>query len=155
MMRMRVYLGIALLVASATSAAADWQYAKWGMTAAQIIAASKGEAHPYSGEGCAFTDQTAIARVPEKRIDKWVFEITFCTDGGGRLSSVALSPKPPENTYINLRASLLARYGRPIQDGSGDIFVVAWRDAKGGNLVRLSNLIGNGQIEYRAAPRGL
>lgn len=156
--RFFIIIVAAAFVSSGAPASADWQYAKWGMTAAEVIAASNGEARrlPAGKEiVCAFNDQKPIAYIPAKKIDQWTFEVVFCAAGGGKLSSVALEPKPAEDTYNSLRASLLGRYGRPIQDGQGDIAVTAWNDTKGGNLVRLARVISLGRIEYRAIAKGL
>lgn len=155
---MRAALTVSILALLMTPASADWQYAKWGMTAQQVLAASKGEARSIpSGSRivCASTDQRPIGYVPSKRIDTWTFEVVFCSGDNGRLSSVALEPKPSDNSFLPLKTALQSRYGRPIQESTSDIGWTVWRDERGGNLVRLSRVISSGRIEYRAIAKGL
>lgn len=146
----------AALLVSTSLAHADWQYAKWGMSSQQLIAASKGEAKPpASNQGCAFKDVQPMAAIASKRIGEWSFEVVFC-GSGGRLKSVALEPKPAGGSYHTLRAALLAKYGQPISDDMRSSFgLTAWLDAKGGNLIRLIRVSDLGRIEYRAVPSGL
>lgn len=151
-----VLAGAAALVASETRA--DWQYVRWGMTPAQAIAASKGEARPSSATGnevCAFKDQRSVAYIPAKVIDSHTYDVNICVGTDGRVSSVVLSPKPIGGSYNRLRAALLGRYGQPIEDGRGDYATVTWRDAKGGNLVRLLRFVDSARLEYRKAGSGL
>lgn len=148
----------ACLVCLAGPASADWQYVRWGMTPAQAIAASKGEARPSSATGnevCAFKDQRSVAYVPAKIIDSHTYDVNICAGADGRVSSVVLSPKPIGGSYNRLRAALLGRYGQPIEDGHGDYATVTWRDAKGGNLVRLLRFVSSARLEYRKAGSGL
>jgi hypothetical protein len=152
-------LVIFALAISGGKARADWQYVKWGMTAEQVVAASKGEAKLNSGDGrnivCAFTDQNPVAYIARKKIDSMEFDVVICAGGDRRVSSVVLSPKPSDNTFNPLRAALLGRYGQPIEEKRGDIGTVTWRDTKGGNLVRLIRVIDTARIEYRKATSGL
>jgi hypothetical protein len=143
-----------------SGAHADWNYVKWGMTAEQAISASKGEARASGGDGgkkivCIFDDQKPLAFIPEKKIGAFTFDVIICGDARRRVTSVALRPVPDQGNYNALRAELLGRYGKPIQDGGGDMAITVWRDTKSQNLVRLSRVINGGSIEYRAIASGL
>ncbi len=137
-------------------AAADWRYAKWGMTVEQLIRASGGEAKPLgaaTNEVCAFNDQTPVAIAKNVKIDEFTFNVVFCIGGQVTLTSVAL--ESTANNYNSVRAALLAKYGRPVSDERGDIVVTVWNDVKSGNLVRLIRVLDNARIEYRRISRGL
>ncbi|MCF8475757.1 MAG: hypothetical protein K9G60_01910 [Pseudolabrys sp.] len=133
---------------------ADWHYTKWGMTPAQIIKASKGEAREYvpgRNIGCVFTDQTPIAVATGKTIAGSLFDVTFCSGGNGRLSSVAVRPQGSIN-IPSLKRAMLSQYGEPVSDRGG---TTIWRDAKAKNTVTFSTVSDIiVAIEYRALGGG-
>jgi len=150
---LRILIVTACIFAQIGPAAADWNYVKWGMTPSQAIGASKGEASATKADGkniaCAFTDQTVVARVPTKKIGNSNYEVTICASAGV-VSSVVLRPQPADGSFNILRTALLGRYGKPIEEGRGDISTIRWRDEKGRNLVRLVRVIDTASIEYRS-----
>jgi hypothetical protein len=154
---MRIAAAVAALALTSCQALADWNYVQWGMKPSQAIAASGGEAVAAKADGkniaCAFTDQTVVARVPTKKIGSSNYEVTICAAGGG-ISSVVLRPQPADGSFNTLRTTLLGRYGKPIEEGRGDISVTTWRDEKGKNLVRLVRVIDTASIEYRSLGSG-
>ncbi len=138
-----------------TPASADWQYARWGMTKTQLIAASRGEAVTApAGKSCIKTAEKPMAMVAAKKIDRWTFEVIFCSNGDGHLSAIALEPTPAEGSYNGLRQALISRYGKPIEEHRGDVGVTMWRDAKAGNLILLQQVITMGRMEYQAISKG-
>lgn len=134
---MRLSGGLIVAVALISPASADWQYAKWGMTAKQIIAASKGEAKAgnASGWGCAFKGYQPIAHVPHKTLAGFDFVVVFCSNSGGKLTSVVLNAGP--GSYPEMRRAMLSRYGKPASDKGGDFGQTVWNEPKAGNSVLL------------------
>jgi hypothetical protein len=134
-----------VILCAPTAASADWQYAKWGMTPAQVVAASKGEASMYRGGGrnfgCAYTNQTPFATAGNKNLGGVIYDITFCSDATGRLSSVAVRATGGVNGP-EVKRALLSQYGQPISDRGGDTI---WRDTKNRNTVTFSEYA----IEYK------
>ncbi len=145
-MRRAVTLVLATMIAT-SAANADWQYVKWGSTKKAAIAASKGEAHAEQGAEivCAFNTQTPFATIPRKSIGGFDFQVTLCTDGSDKVTSVALSPARGTN-LPTLRNSLVSQYGQPaIVDGT-----LIWNDKKSGNTVSYYDVGGVvGRIEYK------
>src|SRR5690349_8909108 len=96
------WLVLALAGFASMGAHANWQYTHWGMTAAQIVAASKGAAH-FASEGpntkCAFVGKQVIAAGRYRD-----FDATFCSKNGRTLESVALrkSTSNPEALHREL-----------------------------------------------------
>jgi len=78
---MRFVLLIVTAALLPVPAGADWQYAKWGMSADQIVAASKGEAMLGNAPdwGCAFKGN----HVPSKTVAGFDFVVVFCSDRAG------------------------------------------------------------------------
>jgi hypothetical protein len=133
----------------ATSAQADWQYAKWGMTKKEIIAASKGEAREYKrGEDFVCNnDRKVIAVIAKKVLAGTAFTVAFCAYADGKLSSVRLD-NSGANTY-QLRETMLGQYGVPISNGRDNLM---WNDRKSGNAVIFTDQLGIGtgaMIEYK------
>lgn len=133
---------------SATAAHAGWQYVKWGMTKKAAIEASKGEAHflkPGDDVVCAFTTQTPFATIPKKTIGGFDFQITFCTEGADKVTSVALSAADGAN-LPTLKRALISQYGQPATSGNTSI----WNDKRSGNTITFYQIGGVvGRIEYK------
>jgi hypothetical protein len=112
------------------------------------MAASKGEAKPSSGDPnvvCAFQGQKAFATVSKKSIGGFDFQVTLCTDGSDKATSVALKPTPDTN-LPSLRRALISQYGQPVRTAGTDI----WNDRKSGNTVSYSQIGGVvGTLEYK------
>lgn len=144
---MRCVLVLALMSVPSL-AHADWQYVKWGMSKKAAIQASRGEAIPVQGDRnvvCAFNPQVPFATIPRKDLGGFEFQVTFCTDGGDKVTSVALSPASGTN-LPTLKRSLVAQYGTPA--GAGDTAI--WNDKKSGNTISYYDIGGVvGRIEYK------
>lgn len=110
--------GGSLLLAWAAGSAAqaeDWQFTKWGMTVAEVAAASGGKATPCGPDGCPIgLAERARLTMPMQTdgIDTVVFfDFDLKTD---RLTSVLLRPKDKfDNTRwaVAQRIALRAAYG--------------------------------------------
>jgi hypothetical protein len=151
-MRFGSVLAVLIAVAlSASTAIADWQYTRWGMSPRDIVDASKGEARIFKpgdqlaqGDGCLFMNRTPIAIIPKKKIGEFQFAVKFCAvTGQNTLTSVVyfLDDRTPA-----LRRALMAQYGNPISVVHGDLI---WNDAKNGNTVTFSDSEFSGKIEYK------
>jgi hypothetical protein len=126
---------------------ADWNYIKWGMTKKAAVEASKGEARVESGPNivCAFDSQTPFASIPRKAIGGFTFQVTLCTEGSDKVTSVALSPVAGTN-LPTLRSALVSQYGQPTTVDGTDI----WNDRKAGNTVSYFDIGGVvARIEYK------
>lgn len=139
---------VLMLLLVPSIAHADWQYVRWGMSKKAAIEASKGEAIPVQGGKdvvCAFNTQVPFARIPRKPLGGFEFQVIFCTDGGDKVTSVALSPAADTN-LPTLKRSLVAQYGTPA--GAGDTAI--WNDKKSGNTISYCDIGGVvGRIEYK------
>jgi hypothetical protein len=154
---MRRIIVPAFLVASCTAASADWNYAKWGMTQPQVLAASGGEGKTLAaghGKVCAFEGQIPFAIVARKRLSEFTFDVVFCTDGSALLTSVALESDVNAKNYHAVRRSLLSQFGTPVSDERGSFAITTWNDRARGNTVRLIEIVGNARVEYRALASG-
>lgn len=143
----RYAIALAMLLSS-TAAHADWQSVKWGMTKKAAIEASKGEARflkPGEDVVCAFTTQTPFATIPKKTIGGFDFQVTFCTEGADRITSVALSVAD-ESNLPTIKSALVSQYGQPVTSGNRLI----WNDKKSGNTITFYQIGGVvGRIEYK------
>jgi hypothetical protein len=146
---MRSVIACFLVAMIATPAAADWQYARWGMTTGQVIKASKGEARSYrAGEdfACGYVGETQLAIVPQKEIGGMLFKVTFCsTTKADHLGAINLGSSTANSAAV--KRALLAQYGQPISDRSNQ---TVWRDPKGKNTITFSSFGGVvSHIDYK------
>jgi hypothetical protein len=143
----RIAMAIVVLALTAAPAHADWNYVKWGMTKQAAIDASKGEARPATRPNvvCVFTSQVPFATIPRKLVAGFTFQVTFCTEGADKVTSVALSPS--EGTDLPaLRGALVSQYGQPTVVNGTD----TWNDRKAGNTISYSEIGGVvARIEYK------
>lgn len=137
---------IAILAASLpTAAQAHWQYTRWGMTEAQVLTASKGQAvrqtarYPRAGEP------------PEEIVGKYAtggraFNVRFTFDSGG-LAAVSLTTESCGGLDTDLRST----YGRPINETGRTFPTIVWDDRRNSNRVTyIGGLLGSCQITYEA-----
>jgi hypothetical protein len=137
-MRSLALAWLALAMVTATPAAADWQYTKWGMTPEQVTAESggkavettaeeqKGNAHPAGVK----SDVHLKAPFESGRFQFVAF--FYFSAPGGRLVGVHLNLKNAE-LGAELLASLRKKYGKPDIDHNRDVtpallnYRVVWR----------------------------
>lgn len=128
------------------SAHAEWQYTKWGMTPAQVVAASKGAAILSTGlaeERYAGADIRATGVYTSGH---YRFRTVFYFVDG-KLADIRLKLQG-ENHY-NLKNDLLGVYGTPFKE-SVSLRLTTWHDTKKNNRVDLL-IIGDSHttLEYR------
>jgi hypothetical protein len=107
---------------SSKSNHSGWQYSRWGMTADQIVAASKGNARKIEGdeqEGSSNKFFTALA-LAEFSSGPFNFHVFFLAAKDGlTLKKVRLQLKD-STQYQELKAALTSKYGKgALQQSSG------------------------------------
>jgi hypothetical protein len=141
---LRSYRLIALISTAlfATSAEANWQYTKWGMTPAQVITASHGAVgwrpvkNPKADGRANEVGGSYIA-------DNRTFDVSF-DFRNGRLSSVALET----DMCATLLPDLETKYGEPQILADGSFPEWRWRDKIRNDDVVLFGLLGNCLLAY-------
>lgn len=151
---LRLIAAIAMLtVALPATAHAWWDYAKWGMTAAQLSKASNGRLQECAGN-CpgAFTGfnpthwiDVDVAGFPGRAM--------FAFDAAGRLNWTVLRIQS-SGSFNPLERALLGVYGAPADRSPGSVPAVTWRDPVKKSSIRLVG-IGASYIEYKPAAAGL
>lgn len=128
----------------ASSAQADFAYTKWGMSPAEVIVASRGEA--------------SLAANPERTPGGAVEAITGTFASGlrrfssrfdfvdGKLSMVLLTQT--QGDCATLRTELLQTYGVPAKD-PGILMMLEWNDPRKGNVVEYIYVDGQCKISYK------
>lgn len=135
MIRKGIMLAVASgLVTFASPANAHWQYTKWGMTPAQLIAASEGRAEVGSGAKSAQGEDTLDAKGSFTTGD-YNFDADFWFGASG-LSMVALKLRD-DMQCLSLQRDLLAKYGEPVEFSGGTVQRRMWSDKVASNRVVL------------------
>jgi len=140
---MRAFLLVAFMVVFCTSSAnAYWQYAKWGMTEGQILAANQGRVLP-----CA-TDVPACATKGEHdpkffveglRMLSHPVTVSFAFDEGGRLTQTVVVF--PDTDFAVVAKMLTGINGTPVSERPGSRPTAMWRDNQRGSTITVT---GNG-----------
>ena len=115
---------------------ANWEYTSWGMTPAQVVAASHGAVHliPPQRRGAEALETRAEG---EFRTGPVVLAVSFAfriPDGG--LALVSYVTKSAAQNYA-LRDYLVRKYGRPEPSGEEDLGSGIWRNP-GQDIIDLS-----------------
>src|ERR1700728_662879 len=158
---------LALACCGASTANADWEYTKWGMTPQQVVSASKNltregsDLHPDS-------DGNVSKLIAPYQSGKLHFEAQFGFDAADKLASVTLvlsdksaSMDMDMGSDMNmdrgpcgdLQASVHAAYGPPQGGGTADMLysIETWQDQKNKNNVTYTVLYGTGcYVQYSA-----
>ena len=123
----RLAFAAALMAAATGRASADWEYARWGMTAEQVVAASGGKARPmpparrYRSDEDRYeiTVESSVAGPPRLSVG-----FQFDLPGGG-LRCVLINATGDDADA--LRSQLLQRYGKPVEDSAfGSVRTLRW-----------------------------
>lgn len=152
------------MVSFAGTAQAWWDFAKWGMTEQQVVAASKGRAQP-----CTQSDQGPCSRLMDP--------ITKATVAVPRLSipSIAIAGESASvsfffddtqklsRTFVNFQGTHYRRvvdllngtYGAPVEQRPGTFATTTWRDAAKGTLIKATDILGNVRVTYEPIKSGL
>ena len=128
-----------LLVGVAPRAEAAWEYTKWGMTVAQVVAASHGAVHRIRPEhrlGSTGPDiQTCAEGIFADGKLRLNVSFGFSGHGGGLVLVSYLVQDAAQNML--LRDRLVRAYGPPAPDGDADMGSGVWRHA-GQDVIDLS-----------------
>lgn len=166
--RSLTFLGAALIgsIAVAFPAAAGWQHTDWGMSPAEVVEASNGDAWEQYGDNyqnCRYFAQG------EYQAARYQFDVRFCFDNDEKLVLVHLNPIRIEDeseasgTFKGLKDELIASYGKPVEGiglddlakllGSGRELM--WRDSQGANKITLGRVEDLVYLVYRPLKQGL
>lgn len=130
--------GLTLLagLAMTSTAWADWQYTKWGMTVSDVAAASGGKATPYTNEGKNAGGAIVKLQAPYVT-ESFAFQAFFLFGApAGKLARVSLD-LVDVTMCPKLYEPLFAKYGLPDQPYK-EVEVYRWRDEMNNNVVSLT-----------------
>ena len=116
---------------------ADWQYTRWGMTANQVVEASKGRALEIPSDRQRYRGGVTLleSSYSASGID---FRTIFTFDNSQKLHSIILEPKS-FNDCGKIQTLVLSNYGPAIhQDRSGSMMHYQWVDREKSNFIRFS-----------------
>lgn len=144
----------ALLVVIASPAYAWWDYAKWGMTVAQLSKASGGRLQECAGNcPTTFTGFQPTHRVDVDVIGYPSFAM-FAFDSAGRLNWTVLRVQS-SGAFNPLQRALVGIYGAPVDKVGGSFPSATWRDPTKKSSIRLVGIVDTSAIEYKPAASGL
>lgn len=136
--RSRIFCWAALAyLTSVASARADWQYTKWGMSPAEVVKASSGQAVANKNPSHDVVQDQDLAKLKAGyATGDFTFEAFFLFHQD-KLSTVILE-LPDAAKCRQLRDLLSSKYGRPGQEKKDAALMFAsWRDTEGNNNIRL------------------
>lgn len=153
----------------ATPAHADWRFTQWGMTADEVVAASKGEVGPRDPEAMA-TDLATKERIaaagyspspntctlrllePLMIADITFNDVQFCFSKAGRLSLVLTRSGSSAREVSNALAQAL---GPPVEVVRGEFPAWTYVDRERGNALELRpHSSGGSSIAYTKLASG-
>jgi hypothetical protein len=125
----KIIFALIAIACSSSHALADWQYAKWGMTAPQLEAASKGRMKP-CGAACDkqhTNSETALLYTPYQSGEFQFTAFAFFNNNTKKLSYMVLRLDNQEKAY-QLIAALKSKYGEPTSQSRTQLSTNAnWR----------------------------
>lgn len=134
-----VLAAFALLACIAPPASAGWQYAQWGMSAAEVARASAGRASAIAdSEQESRSNEASLAKLTAAfKSGSLAFRADFLFDRGNeRLNRVALK-LDDGSRCASLQESLAQKYGKPLESlDEPAIKRFDWHDKAKGNGVR-------------------
>ncbi len=139
MLRVFLFVAAAAFIAGAP-AHADWQYTKWGMTPAQVVAASNSSVIAGPGEANEQLPGKTLGASGPYTSGQYRFKAKFYFSNN-RLDEIRLSLEDPAEHSLGLSNSLDGVYGRPFQRSS---FITTYHDPGHNNRVDLMTLGANG-----------
>jgi hypothetical protein len=147
---MKRFVAIACIAASmvATSAHADWQYTKWGMSAEQVAKLSKGAVVTGPGAPGDHVDGETVGATGTYASGEYQFQATFYFVED-KLADVRLKLK--DNDGYALKNALNGLYGKPFDETADSILnIVTYHDKVKNNRIDLI-MIGKDSttLEYR------
>lgn len=153
------------LVSFVGPAQAWWDFAKWGMTEQQVVAASKGRA-----QACTQSERGACARlmspstmatvavprlsIPSINIAGESASVSFFFDDAQKLTRTFANF---QSTHYRRVVDLLnGTYGAPVEQRGGTFATSTWRDPAKGTLIKATDLAGTGvRVTYEPTRAGL
>lgn len=119
----------ASFIFGASAAMADWQYTRWGMSPAEVVAASAGAAQLQRNEGADIRDTKALA-AGSYSAGSIKFNVSYLFDGEERLSMVSLTPQNPAEECEALIGLAKKYYGPPVSQSRPklDLMFMEWQD---------------------------
>jgi hypothetical protein len=128
-MKWTIFWSAVLTATLASSAKADWQYTRWGMTPAEVSKASGGKAVNNSNAARQSTEDEIAKLVAPYSTGEYAFTAAFLFNRStDRLGSVRLKLENPSKCNA-LRHELLGKYSKPFNDQwSGALKIATWHD---------------------------
>jgi hypothetical protein len=112
-------------------ATADWQYTKWGMSADEVLAASKGKLKNCTPAACKGknTDSATPRHIGRYQSGEFQFTVvTLFNNKSGKLVTVSLELNDPTQ-WASLVGALRGRYGEPASSSKTQIMSLwVWRE---------------------------
>jgi hypothetical protein len=127
------------IVLASSSAHADWQYTKWGMTPEEVVDASKGTAWPTPNPDKVPHGDTYHLLAGTYATQDFLFEVQFDFDTAHRLSGVRLNLTDYKKC-TSLYRRLTSTYGPSKQITVTISEVNKWWDHTNGNVVSLADI---------------
>ena len=116
---------------------AGWQYATWGMSPEQVIAASKGVAARAENPAVARNGERGLLTAPYAT-NNMLFAVHFWfAVGEPKLARVSLATQYAEDCP-NVRSLLFGIYGAPQLSDPGPPSSIRWRSDATGNFIAFS-----------------
>ncbi|HVN01085.1 MAG TPA: hypothetical protein VMT68_12820 [Caulobacteraceae bacterium] len=142
-MILRLALAAALLASPALAqpvdntgiAAGGWSFAHWGMTRAEVEAASDGKTH-------AGDDDVSDTVDGDYMLGGFKFQVQLAFDDATHLAEVKLTPAFPPKQCGALKAFLRDKLGAPTLEADTGGKTTWWRDERNSNAVEFSQQSG-------------
>lgn len=155
-----VVIVVICTIGATAPAAAWWEYAKWGMTEKQLVAASKNAAQVCQGNDgicrSPFRDFKPKLYVPDLMVAGLPAHAQFDFDSQGKLKWTLIWFRKDPVNFGKLRAALIGVYGPSSDHYRQWPENVTWRDEKKGTIIRLWNFDGGDvRLEYVPIAKGL
>ncbi len=143
-------------VSIAEPAAAWWDFARWGMTEAQVIAASRGRAQPCDGR-CfkpinPVNFRLVVADVTAAGVLGYA-SLKF--DAASKLDGVMIKFQAGPANHGRLRNALAGTYGKPVDAEGGAYPWTMWRDTATRTTIKLWDISTGPLLEYEPIAAGL
>lgn len=138
------------ILALGSSAHADWQFTRWGMTVEEVAASAGGRTLRYSAPQVkaksTFKGSSCRLYIPDYTIGELSFEAKFCFNAEEKLASIQLDTRP--DAFYALSRALASQFGSPVQEERGSMPSITYRDDDKGNTIRLLGLLSAVILEY-------
>ncbi len=143
-----ISIGVAgALLMNASPALADWQYAKWGMSPKQLVAASKGKAKRGNGEAGDRVEREQVGALGTYGNANGQFTtIFYFRDNKLNQINLKMTGDDRDKRCERMFNDFTTKYGEP--DASSIEGVTSWKDYQGKNIVRLIHLGDMCNIHY-------